>query len=76
MTNTDFAKYLIEKTIDIEFKNNDLSDLLDLRFNHIDEFRNWCNENKHAAPDDQLSSDIELLGKTLLFLIELDYLKD
>jgi hypothetical protein len=71
-----WAVLLTEKGYEAGFKDNDLSDLMDLKEHHDKEFIKWYKEHYYAGLDDQLDSDLQWLGKVIKFFIERGYLKN
>ena len=69
-----WAVLLIDKDYDAGFKDNYLSDLMNLKDEHEKDFKNWCKEHHYAESDDQMSSDLQWLGKALKFFVERGYM--
>lgn len=75
-SNTTWADLLINKGYNAGFKDDDLSDLMDLKEEHDRSFILWCKQNYYAGSDDQLDNDLMWIGKAINFFIEREYIKN
>ena len=71
-----WAVLLEEKDYDAGFKDDDLSDLMDMKNEHDKAFKKWCEEHYYAGHDDEMSNDLQWLGKALRFFVERGYIKN
>jgi hypothetical protein len=58
------------------FKKEDLIDFVELVDNHKEDFKSFCNQVRQAGVEDELDSNIHLLGKQIDFLISRGYLSN
>lgn len=71
-----WAVLLQKKDYDAGFKDDDLIDLMDMKHEHDEAFKKWCKEHYYAGHDDEMSNDLQWLGKAIKFFVERGYLKN